>query len=285
MYKIGIFGILLFAVTVLLIPLTSIANAQQYGDRHGNVSDVYYEDEKYYYEDDYYYNDKYKQYKKQPIAVIESVFCTDSGLFADNYDNCPQKCDDGLYVMKGMSCPTISPSTVIECIDSGFLVTDPENCPTKCPDGTYIMQGMSCPNNEVTQLNVTKQVRCFTQLDEEFDEINCAAPDPGIFPSSFNISVTGNNPNPSNFDGSDTGTNVVLNPGAYEVTEASITSQVPTSCENTGIASEGPFNAGAQIEVDVFICSNFSQECSGTINEGESLECTIKNFRVEIFGD
>ena len=48
--KLGVFYALLFGATILFIPTTSIANAQEYEDRHGNINDIYYEDDVYYEE-------------------------------------------------------------------------------------------------------------------------------------------------------------------------------------------------------------------------------------------
>src|SRR5215203_1702037 len=69
-------------------------------------------------------------------------------------------------------------------------------------------------------------------------------------PSDFTITVNGNNPTPSSFTGSSSGTTVQLSPGKYKVTEPG-----PTSNYN----------------------STLSNECSGTIREGETNECTITN--------
>jgi YVTN family beta-propeller protein len=69
-------------------------------------------------------------------------------------------------------------------------------------------------------------------------------------PSDFTITVSGNNPTPSSFAGSSSGTTVQLSPGKYEVTEPG-----PTTNYN----------------------STLSNGCSGTIREGETNECTITN--------
>jgi hypothetical protein len=79
-------------------------------------------------------------------------------------------------------------------------------------------------------------------------------------PSQFTIHVTGNNPNPPNFGGSATGTDVTLGSGPFSVTE---TLPAGTSFTNT--------TAG---------------DCAGTIAAGRHLSCTITNtFRtcVECF--
>src|SRR5919106_1325456 len=69
-------------------------------------------------------------------------------------------------------------------------------------------------------------------------------------PSDFTITVDGNNPTPSSFDGSSSGTSIQLFEGRYQVTES------------------GP---------DANYTSALSKECSGNIREGESKRCTITN--------
>jgi Prealbumin-like fold domain len=70
-----------------------------------------------------------------------------------------------------------------------------------------------------------------------------------VTPANFTIHVTANNPNPPNFAGSATGTDVTLGPGTFNVTE-------------TGLAG---------------FTTSFSSNCSGTIAAGQHLTCTITN--------
>ncbi len=70
-------------------------------------------------------------------------------------------------------------------------------------------------------------------------------------PSDFAITVDGNNPTPSSFDGSSSGTTVQLFEGRYGVTESGSTTS----------------------DYD----STLSRGCSGSIREGESKSCTITN--------
>src|SRR5215475_10879956 len=69
-------------------------------------------------------------------------------------------------------------------------------------------------------------------------------------PSDFTITVDGNNPTPSSFDGSSSGTTVQLFKGKYKVTESG-----PTTNYN----------------------STLSKASSGEIKEGETKACTITN--------
>jgi YVTN family beta-propeller protein len=73
-------------------------------------------------------------------------------------------------------------------------------------------------------------------------------------PSDFTITVDGNNPTPSSFDGSSSGTSVQLFEGRYKVTESG-----PNSNSNSNYTAK------------------LSKECSGNMREGESKKCTITN--------
>lgn len=82
-------------------------------------------------------------------------------------------------------------------------------------------------------------------------EVNCPAGSVCPAPSDFTINIAGNNPNPSSFPGSAMGTEVLLEPGMYEVTE-----MVPETPPDFTV---------------------FSPDCSGDIQAGQELTCTIIN--------
>lgn len=93
------------------------------------------------------------------------------------------------------------------------------------------------------ELIVKKQVTCTDSTTQN----RCQS----ITPSSFTLHVSGNRPNPDNFQGSGTGVLVSIGPGPYAVTE-------------------DPFpNAAPPL---------FSADCSGTIAAGDSKTCTVSNF-------
>jgi YVTN family beta-propeller protein len=68
-------------------------------------------------------------------------------------------------------------------------------------------------------------------------------------PSDFTITVDGNNPTPSSFDGSSSGTTVTLNPGSYSVTENLLSDYT----------------------------SSMSGGCTGTVSAGQTKNCIITN--------
>jgi YVTN family beta-propeller protein len=111
---------------------------------------------------------------------------------------------------------------------------DEDNIPTPIPAPTS--NGDSNNTSQPGTLLITKQV-----INEGGGEAE---------PSDFTITVDGNNPTPSSFDGSASGISVQLFEGRYEVTES------------------GP---------DSNYTSTLSKECSGNMREGESKRCIITN--------
>ncbi|MGD1837221.1 MAG: hypothetical protein ACPKPY_04090 [Nitrososphaeraceae archaeon] len=74
--NIGVFSALMFGVMMLLIPATSIASAQEYENRYGKVSDVYYGDDDKYVHEEYYYPPKDKK-KEPPMLLVKKdvLYC------------------------------------------------------------------------------------------------------------------------------------------------------------------------------------------------------------------
>jgi Collagen triple helix repeat (20 copies) len=117
-------------------------------------------------------------------------------------------------------------------------------------------------------LTVIKNVAC--QADAPTCEQN------PIEPSNFTIVIEGNNPSQNNFTGSSgTGTNVELEPGAYNVTEQGLDPVTPAICSTL------EFEAGSDLGEDLFICTNFSDECEGEITLGNPQTCIIDNVLVQ----
>jgi hypothetical protein len=69
-------------------------------------------------------------------------------------------------------------------------------------------------------------------------------------PSDFTMRVEGNNPSPSTFQGSSSGTTVTLGQGSYQVTETTVADDYTPS---------------------------FSSGCSGTISAAQTQTCTVTN--------
>ena len=185
----------------------------------------------------------------------------------------------GVFVMNPQTQCNLDIPEPFVCENSGFLVNDEANCPQKCDDGTYLMQGMECPLPTTGQVNVTKLLGgCFEVFpDETIVTLDCADDDIGIAPNSFDILVSGNNANPFEFPGSSSGTLVEIEEGLFSISEQfdeiSISSPPPEICS---IFNTNP-NAGATFPEGV-ICTLFSENCDGSIEWGENLECSIENY-------
>jgi YVTN family beta-propeller protein len=109
---------------------------------------------------------------------------------------------------------------------------DEENIPAPTP----VPNGDSNNTSQPGTLLVTKQV-----INEGGGEAE---------PSDFTITVDGNNPTPSSFDGTSSGASVTLKPGSYSVTENSLPEYT----------------------------SSKSSDCAGSLSVGETKRCTITNI-------
>jgi YVTN family beta-propeller protein len=119
---------------------------------------------------------------------------------------------------------------------------DEDNIPAPTPVPTS--NGDSNNASQPGTLLVTKQV-----INEGGGEAE---------PSDFAITVDGNTPNPSSFDGSSSGTTITINEGSYNVTE------------------EG----GPDISYDYVpgkYTPSYSSNCAGNIRTGDTVRCTITN--------
>ena len=184
---------------------------------------------------------------------------------SDNSSSSPSKglllsCPDGSELVKGKCvCPdgsspkknkcSIQPNPKpIECPDGSSMVDGKCQCPDnseistgKCvcpPDNSSLING-KCPKpsppGSLTFLSVVKKVTNNGIGDKK--------------PSDFTITVRGNNPSPSSFSGSSSGTSVTLRDGSYKVAEDNSIPRYTTS---------------------------YSSGCSGTA-KGDHIQCTITN--------
>src|SRR5574339_205396 len=129
-------------------------------------------------------------------------------------------------------------------------------------------------------LLVTKTVTCDDFSDESVPSVQqdvnpCPVLEATITEDQFVISVTGNNPVPPQFQGSEGGQNVVMGAGFYTVTEtsaASVAMDISTLEGNLGIDITGPTASFAED------CTQSDPlEATGTITAGQSQTCKITN--------
>ena len=162
-----------------------------------------------------------------------------------------------------------------------------------CPAGTdlenvYVLNGTTAEScnfepPSTGSLSVTKTVTCTPAIASL--QPACAAiingtglPAGQITPDEFNITVTGNNPNPSSFNGSSTAVVVTLDPGPYNVTDIGY----PSSSQALS-AVIAQFPTITSIVPNIIFTGNCdqilgaSQTATGTIAAGDSQTCNIQN--------
>ena len=151
-----------------------------------------------------------------------------------------------------------------------------------CPTGTdlenvYVLNGTtaeSCdlePPEPDATLEVTKSVSCIPNDTSPPAAAACETILNSAPPSSFNIVVTGDNQNPSEFAGSNVPVFVNLNAGNYEVTE-----EAPFVAPPAGVSITITTDFAGDC-TDVNPNDQQSREATGTIEAGESQICDISN--------
>ena len=125
------------------------------------------------------------------------------------------------------------------------------------------------PTEPDTTLAVTKTVTCTP--NDTFPQTLFACQTIQNSISSFEIIVTGNNPNPSEFAGSNDPVIVTLGAGNYEIRE-----RIPLVVDPTGVIITRTTSFAGDC-TDVFPTNPQSTEAIGTIEAGESQICDISN--------
>ena len=156
-------------------------------------------------------------------------------------------------------------------------------------ENVYVLNGTTAEScnfepPSTGSLSVIKTVTCtpaIAGLQAACDAIiaGTGAPSGQITPNDFNITVTGNNPNPSQFNGSSTAVVVTLDPGPYNVTDIGYPSVSDALSE---ILDEFSGISAIFVQPQHFqeivnqILGN-SQTATGTIAAGDSQTCNIQN--------
>ena len=242
--KFGMFSVLVLGVMMLLIPASSLANAQEY-DKH-------YEDKQYkkidkksysepYKKDDErksYYNDD-KEKSDEPVIIIKNEPIVKK-------EKKKMKEPPMLLVKKDvLYCDVIAnDEEPFSCFGEGGLPG---------PDSDRYVQ--ECSNERSLLCNTVNE-------------------------SSFDMIVTDN----IEFPGSEQGKKITFNGERYTVSEEpniGVEGQIPildSFCQEAG------FDDGFVIEGDFpgfLFCTVFEGKCSGFVQDGELKECTVKNYLVE----
>jgi hypothetical protein len=142
------------------------------------------------------------------------------------------------------------------------------------------------PPEELANLNVIKTVECESTSGEPDDEAVCNYVEANLLPGleDYEMTVTGNSPDPSEFPGSSTGTNVQLGEGNYEVTEvfpSDILSDIQTELSAQSVTNTAVVGDGSDCD-QIPDPNNIFVGASGTISPGESQTCIIENT-VKVF--
>ena len=121
----------------------------------------------------------------------------------------------------------LTPQEVIDAVDIDDIVTQiTANVQVSLEILETCLDLTEPPPLTTETLTVIKNVDC--QADNQTCEQN------PIQPSNFTVVIEGNNPSQNNFPGSSTGTNVELEPGAYNVTEQGLDPVTPAICSTMG---------------------------------------------------
>jgi len=163
-----------------------------------------------------------------------------------------------------------------------------------CPAGTdlenvYVLNGTTAEScnfetPSTGSLSVSKTVTCtpvIARLQPACDAIltGTGFPSGQITPNDFNITVTGNNPNPSQFNGSSAAVVVTLDPGPYNVSDIGYpsVSQAISAIITSGIFGVTSISPIPTFSGDCEQILGISQRANGTIAAGDSQTCNIQN--------
>ena len=245
--KIGMFSILTLGVMMLLIPATSIANAQEY-DKYYNENERYnddfsYENERYY--DDYRQTDDRKSYYEEPYKKGDKK---DKPVVIIKNEPVPQKEKKMkehpmvLVYKEVLFCDLIANGTNNSCLEEPFGVPEPDS-------GRYV---------------------------QDCNDVQCQ----DINSESFGLKIS----NDKEFQGSEDGIKVNLDGKGFVVEE---NSNLGTSAGEEFACVEAGFDSATFEDIGdglvVASCVLFEGECSGDIRYGELKECTVKNYVFDIF--
>jgi hypothetical protein len=147
----------------------------------------------------------------------------------------------------------------------GVLPDDYTNDASSLPLTTAAKTATS---NVPATLLITKVIRCDSNLGLPSDDAVCQFVLANVRPSQFTITVSGNNPNPSSFQGSLNGTKVSLYPGKYAISETLFDT---TNLENQlGETTTGTVSTTATGDcTSQFNYLDVFQNATGTITSGQ----------------
>ena len=243
--KFGMFSVLVLGVMMLLIPATSIANAQEYDDR-------YYEDKQYEKVDKKSYNEPYKKEDERKSY----------------YNDDKEKSEEPVIIIKNEPSVKKEKKKMKELpmilIKKDVLYCD--EIANGESDNCFGDNGLPGPESD-------RYVQeCFGGFQEFCNLID---------ESSFDMIITDN----IEFPGSEDGKKITFNGERYTVSEEPNIGVEEQNAELNSICQEAGFDGGffvIGLGFDALFCTVFEGECSEIVQNGELKECTVKNYLVDL---
>ena len=247
--KVGMFSVLVIGVMMLLIPATSVANAQEYEDR-------YYEDKQYKKVYKKSYNESYNKENER-----KSFYNDDIKYKKDDRE----KSDEPVIIIKNEP------------------IQKKEKKKMKEPPMLLVKKDVLYCDFTVDQGNVPCLVESDLvgpNSDKYVQECNNDFVCDRVNESSFDMIVTDN----IEFPGSEDGKKINFNGERYTVTEESNIGIIDSNIEIDFECQEAGFDGGFILEGDfpiLLFCTVFEGDCSGIVHYDEIKECTIENYLIE----
>ena len=240
------FSILTLGIMMLLIPATSIANAQEYNDR-------YYKDKEYKKIDKKSYIEPYKKEDERK----------------SHYSDDKEKSEEPIIIIKNE--PIQKKEKKKEMKEPPMLVVKKD---------VLYCDNIVNPNDDEPTCNIESDIlgpdsgeyvqEC-NDNDSVCDRIN---------ESIFDMIITDN----IEFPGSENGKKITFDGERYTVSEeANIGFEDQDSFFNSQCQEAG-FDGGLLVvgfDFSAGLCTVFEGECSVIVQDGELKECTVKNYLVE----
>jgi hypothetical protein len=242
-----------------------VLNPSIIGDAHAQI-----------YANEYRYNSHYSE-PKSPHTDIQKIKCVNSNINVNGIDITQIPQDNNVLaaaIEEGPDAATTQNDNKLY-----DKINFERNLVNICVNVNDNEQKVSPPE---TTLSVGKIIECTTIGTSPVPNQACDRLKELIIPSYFQIQVTGNNPNPSNFLASSIPIIVTLNPGNYNVQEIPgqlVQDQIDIIESGFPVTVKGPI---VSFSGDCTHAGSFGQ-AEGTIATGESKICNINNaFSIQL---
>ena len=251
--KFGMFSVLVLGIMMLLIPATSVANAQEYDDR-------YYE-EQYEKVDKKSYNEPYKKEDER-----KSYYIDDNDKYKKDDK---EKSEEPIIIIKNE--PIVKKDKKKKMKEPPMLIVKKDVL--YCDEIANGMSPLVCLTEEDGPFEGPDSDSYVQECTD--DNFGCS-----IDEASFNIIVTDD----IEFPGSEEGTKLNFNGERFTVTEDVNVGGIEQNGSVNSQCQEVGFDGGFLLD-NLLICTLNEGECSGIVQDSELKECTVKNYVVENGGE